>query len=52
MKTAAARDLRIQSALAKKSSGGNWAKRLTEKPAAGKKSTKRETDAFWKSLRG
>jgi antitoxin (DNA-binding transcriptional repressor) of toxin-antitoxin stability system len=29
----------------------NWAKRLAEKPAVGMKSTKRETDAFWKALR-
>ncbi len=35
----------------KKSSSVNWARRLAEKPAVGKKSTKRETDAFWKALR-
>jgi antitoxin (DNA-binding transcriptional repressor) of toxin-antitoxin stability system len=35
----------------KKSRVVNWSKRLAEKPAVGRKSTKRETDAFWKALR-
>ena len=35
----------------KKSGGVNWARRLAEKPAVGRKSTKSETDAFWKALR-
>ncbi len=35
----------------KKSGGVNWTRRLAERPAVGRKSTKRETDAFWKSLR-
>jgi antitoxin (DNA-binding transcriptional repressor) of toxin-antitoxin stability system len=35
----------------KKSRKANWAKRLAESPAMGRKSTKRETDAFWKALR-
>ena len=35
----------------KKASGVNWARRLAEKPAVGRKSTKNETDAFWKALR-
>lgn len=34
-----------------KSHGVNWAKRLAERPAVGRKSTRSETDAFWKSLR-
>jgi antitoxin (DNA-binding transcriptional repressor) of toxin-antitoxin stability system len=29
----------------------NWAKRLAKNPAAGRKSTKSETVAFWKALR-
>jgi len=35
----------------KKSGDANWAARLAKKPAVGGKSTKRETDAFWKALR-
>ena len=35
----------------KKSRDMNWAKRLAKNPAAGRKSTKSETDAFWKALR-
>jgi antitoxin (DNA-binding transcriptional repressor) of toxin-antitoxin stability system len=35
----------------KKSRDVNWAKRLAENPAVGRKSTKSETDAFWKALR-
>ena len=41
----------LSPASSKKSSGINWAKRLAEKPAVGGKSTKRETEAFWKALR-
>jgi antitoxin (DNA-binding transcriptional repressor) of toxin-antitoxin stability system len=29
----------------------NWAKRLADKPAVGRKTTKKETKAFWKALR-
>jgi antitoxin (DNA-binding transcriptional repressor) of toxin-antitoxin stability system len=41
----------LSPASSKKARGVNWAKRLTDKPAVGKKSTKGETDAFWKALR-
>lgn len=35
----------------KKSGTINWTKRLAEKPALGRQSTKSETDASWKALR-
>jgi len=41
----------LSPASSKKSGGVNWARRLAEKPPVGKKTTKRETDAFWKALR-
>jgi len=41
----------LSPAAPEKSRKANWAKRLAEKPAVGRKSTKRETDAFWKALR-
>jgi antitoxin (DNA-binding transcriptional repressor) of toxin-antitoxin stability system len=41
----------LSPACSPKSSRVDWTQRLAEKPAVGKKSTKRETDAFWKALR-
>ena len=41
----------LSPATSQSSKGVNWAKRLAEKPAVGRKSTKRETEAFWKALR-
>ena len=42
----------LSPASAKKSQAMNWVKRLAKTPPAGRKSTKSETDAFWKALRG
>jgi len=35
----------------KKPSRVEWAKRLAERPAVGRKTSKAETEAFWKALR-
>jgi antitoxin (DNA-binding transcriptional repressor) of toxin-antitoxin stability system len=36
---------------AKKPSRLDWAKRFAERPARGRKTTKAETEAFWRALR-
>jgi len=41
----------LSPATAKKPSRQDWAKRFAEKPAVGRKTTKAETEAFWKALR-
>ena len=41
----------LSPARSKPVTGVNWARRLVERPAVGKRSSKRQTDAFWKALR-